>query len=57
MVDHTFLYTGAVQKMKELIEEEAIGGLCISIRHVSTWDYSSLILMCSGTLLHMTFPF
>jgi predicted dehydrogenase len=25
MVDHTFLYTGAVQKMKELIETNAIG--------------------------------
>src|ERR1035437_7693270 len=27
MVDHTFLYTGAVQKMKELIEEDTIGKL------------------------------
>jgi predicted dehydrogenase len=25
MVDHTFLYTGAVQKMKELIEDQTIG--------------------------------
>lgn len=25
MVDHTFLYTGAVQKMKQLIESDAIG--------------------------------
>ncbi|OFY84462.1 MAG: oxidoreductase [Bacteroidetes bacterium RIFCSPLOWO2_12_FULL_35_15] len=27
MVDHTFLYTGAVQKMKQLIAEEIIGNL------------------------------
>ena len=25
MVDHTFLYTGAVQKMKELVESRTIG--------------------------------
>jgi predicted dehydrogenase len=28
MVDHTFLYTGAVQKMKELIESKIIGTPC-----------------------------
>ena len=27
MVDHTFLFTGAVQKMKELIEQKALGAL------------------------------
>ena len=27
MVDHTFLYTGAVQKMKELIEQQQLGKL------------------------------
>ena len=27
MVDHTFLYTGAVQKMKELIDQKQLGNL------------------------------
>lgn len=27
MVDHTFLFTGAVQKMKELIDQQALGSL------------------------------
>ncbi len=36
MADHTFLYTGAVQKMKEIIETEVIGTPFISIHHELT---------------------
>ena len=41
MVDHTFLFTGAVRKMRQLIEEENSESFTITIRPVSTSAFSS----------------
>ena len=41
MVDHTFLFTGAVMKMKELVDAGELGTCTISIPSASTWASSS----------------
>ena len=55
MVDHTFLFTGAVRKISQLIDEGSLEVSTITIPPASILGFSSTISTCSGTLLRMTF--
>jgi predicted dehydrogenase len=48
MVDHTFLFTGAVKKIKDVVEKRELGDLYY-------YAYSSTTLMSSGISLRMIF--
>jgi len=52
MVDHTFIYTGPVRKIRELVTETSF----TTTRSASTWACFSTISTCSGILLRMICP-
>ena len=49
MVDHTFLFTGAVKKIRQLIDEERWVSSTTTTRRASTWDCSNTTSTSSGT--------
>ena len=55
MVDHTFLFTGAVKRIAQLIDEGTLGICTTTTPRGSISAYFSTISMCSGTSRHMTF--
>ena len=57
MADHTFLYTGAVQKMKEIIQTEVIGTPLYFDSSRINLGFFNPISMYYGILPHMIFPF
>jgi len=56
MVDHTFVYTGAVRKIKEIVSSGDLGICCTSMRRVSISDSFRMTSMWSGTSHRTTFP-
>ena len=56
MVDHTFLFTGAVKKIGQMIEDGTLGKLYYYDSTASIWACSSTTLTSSGTLRLTTFP-
>ncbi len=56
MVDHTFLFTGAVKKISQLLDEGSLGSSTTTIRLESTWGFSSTISTFSGTLRRTISP-
>lgn len=56
MVDHTFLFTGAVRKISQLLREGALGKLYYYDSTASTWDCFSMTSMSCGISRRTTFP-
>jgi len=53
MVDHTFLFTGAVKKIKDVVEKRELGDLYYYDSLRVNLVYSSTTLMSSGISLRM----
>lgn len=52
MVDHTFLFTGAVKKSSNSWMTEHWGACTTTIPRASTWGYFNTIATCCGILRH-----
>jgi len=56
MVDHTFLFTGAVRKISQLLREGTLEGCITTIPPASTWGCSSMTSTFSGISLLTIYP-